>query len=164
MDNTTCKVKFKLNGTDVAGHIDPRITLLEFIRNHKNLTGTHGGCEHGVCGACTVLVEGKAVRSCLLFTVQLDGQNVETVENLSKNNCLTDLQKKFWEHHGRQCGFCTPGILMSLTEFFAVCESCTKKDIVELLSGHLCRCTGYSNIIKATIAYAKDKGIFLDDR
>ena len=162
MDSTSCKVKFKLNDKNVDGEIDPRITLLEFIRNYKNLTGTHAGCEHGVCGACTVLVDGKAVRSCLLFAVQLNGQNVETVENLSKNNSLSDLQRNFWEYHGLQCGFCTPGILMSLTEFFRVNESCTERDIVELLSGHLCRCTGYTNIIKATIAYAKDREILVD--
>ena len=163
MDNTACKVKFKLNDNDIAGEIDPRITLLEIHSQCKNLTGTHGGCEHGVCGACTVLVDGKAVRSCLLFAVQLDGQNVETVENLSKNNHLTDLQKNF----GNTMAFSV--VLYSRdthepNRIFAVYERCTEKDIVELLSGHLCRCTGYSNIIKATIAYAKDKGIFLDDR
>ncbi len=163
MDSIATTVNFMLNDHKLSVEVDPRITLLEFIRNHENLTGTHAGCEHGVCGACTVLVDGKAVRSCLLFAVQLNGQNVETVESLAKNNTLSDLQRNFWEYHGLQCGFCTAGILMSLTEFFRGRSKCTEKDIRELLSGHLCRCTGYTNIIKATIAHAKDQGIFYDD-
>jgi aerobic-type carbon monoxide dehydrogenase small subunit (CoxS/CutS family) len=163
MDNCIANINFVLNSVQENGKIDTRITLLDFIRHNKNLTGTHAGCEHGVCGACTVLVEGKSVRSCLLFAVQLNGQHVETVESLAESGQLSELQRSFWEFHGLQCGFCTPGILMSLTEFFNKHKTCNETDIRELLSGHLCRCTGYNNIIDATIAYARSQGTFRDE-
>lgn len=136
--------------------IESRLTLVDFLRHHLHLTGTHMGCEHGVCGACTVLVDGLAVRSCLMLAVQADGRTVETVETLASPNALHPLQDAFAKHHALQCGYCTPGILMTLMEFLRDVPDPTEEGVREAISGNLCRCTGYHNIVKATMAAAAD--------
>jgi 2-furoyl-CoA dehydrogenase 2Fe-2S iron sulfur subunit len=129
--------------------VEPRLLLSDFLRHTLGLTGTHVGCEHGVCGACTVRLDGAAVRSCLLLAVQADGCAVETVEGLASNGELHPLQAAFREHHALQCGFCTSGILMSAAELVERGERVPREEIVDLLSGHLCRCTGYEPIVDA---------------
>ena len=146
------------NGKEMTADASFRTTLVDFLRHNLDLTGTHVGCEHGVCGACTVLVDGLAVRSCLMFAVQAAGSQVITVEGLSTKQELTDLQKAFWERHGLQCGFCTAGILMSLEEYFSSNGNCYSEDeIREVLSGHLCRCTGYQHIVRAALDIAANR-------
>ena len=129
--------------------VEPRLLLSDFLRHDLGLTGTHVGCEHGVCGACTVLLDGEAVRSCLVFAVQTDGRSVETVESLSTDGALDPLQTAFHDAHGLQCGFCTPGILMTLVPWLREHPSPNETEIREAISGNLCRCTGYANIVKA---------------
>lgn len=130
--------------------VEPRLLLSDFLRHSLGLTGTHVGCEHGVCGACTVLLEGEPVRSCLLFAVQADGHSVTTVEGLAESQeDLHPIQRGFWEAHGLQCGFCTPGILMTLVPFLESNPRPEEAQIREALSGNLCRCTGYQNIVEA---------------
>jgi carbon-monoxide dehydrogenase small subunit len=129
--------------------VEPRLLLSDFLRHDLGLTGTHVGCEHGVCGACTVLLDGQAVRSCLVFAVQTDGRAVETVEGLAADGALDPLQTAFHDAHGLQCGFCTPGILMTLTAYLAEHPDPSEAEIREAISGNLCRCTGYANIVKA---------------
>jgi aerobic-type carbon monoxide dehydrogenase small subunit (CoxS/CutS family) len=141
-----------LNGRRVEGTVEPRLLLSDFIRNEARLTGTHVGCEHGVCGACTVQLDGEPVRSCLMLAVQADGRSVRTVEDLaSPDGELHPLQQAFHETHALQCGFCTPGFLMTLEPFVGNAELASADDasIRELLAGNLCRCTGYQNIVKA---------------
>ena len=140
-----------VNGTAHAAEVEPRLLLSDFLRQNLGLTGTHVGCEHGVCGACTVLVDGEPVRACLMFAVQTDGAAVATVEGLAPpgDGALHPLQAAFREAHGLQCGFCTPGILMSMVAFLRDRPSPSESDIREALAGHLCRCTGYANIVKA---------------
>ncbi len=146
-----------VNGTEYTRTVEPRLLLSDFLREDLALTGTHVGCEHGVCGACTVLVDGEPVRSCLMFAVQTDGAAVTTVEGLADDEgALNVLQAAFRESHGLQCGFCTPGILMSMTAFLKDHAAPTETEIREALSGHLCRCTGYANIVKAIRAVASD--------
>jgi aerobic-type carbon monoxide dehydrogenase small subunit (CoxS/CutS family) len=128
--------------------VEPRLLLTDFLRHRLGLTGTHVGCEHGVCGACTVLLDGVSVRACCVLAVQADGGSVETVESLAGNGPLTALQESFRRHHALQCGFCTPGILMAATDLLSR-GSPTREEIVDLLSGHLCRCTGYAPIVDA---------------
>ncbi|MCH7823847.1 MAG: (2Fe-2S)-binding protein [Acidobacteria bacterium] len=143
-------VNLVVNGETYERDVEPRILLSDFLRHDLGLTGTHVGCEHGVCGACTVLVEGEAVRSCLMFAVQVDGRQVTTVEGLAPNaEELHPLQEAFWESHGLQCGFCTPGILLSMVPFLESNPDPSEKEIREALSGNLCRCTGYQNIVDA---------------
>jgi aerobic-type carbon monoxide dehydrogenase small subunit (CoxS/CutS family) len=137
-----------VNGRRVREAVEPRLLLTDFLRHGLGLTGTHVGCEHGVCGACTVLVEGLAVRGCCLLAVQVDGRTVETVESLASDGRLNDLQESFRRHHALQCGFCTPGILMAATYLLGR-GTPTRDEIVNLLSGHLCRCTGYAPIVDA---------------
>src|SRR5215211_5379714 len=138
-----------VNGVDHRAEVPPRLLLTDFLRHRLRLTGTHVGCEHGVCGACTVLVDGAAVRACLIFAVQVDGSAVETVESLTRSDgSLTEIPAAFRDEHGLQCGFCTPGIMMSLAALSADDET-TKETIVDALAGHLCRCTGYRNIVRA---------------
>lgn len=146
-------VTLTLNGRKVAGHAEPRTLLSDFLRHELGATGTHVGCEHGVCGACTVLIDGVPSRSCLALAVQSDGAEVCTVEGLSPDggNTLGVLQESFREHHGLQCGFCTPGILMSLDGFLREQPEASELELKEMLSGHLCRCTGYATIIKAAL-------------
>ena len=142
-------VKFEVNGKPVEVEVEPRLTLADCLRHHLRLTGTHVGCEHGVCGSCTVLLEGAATRSCLCLAVQADGLSVETVESLGKVGELHPLQQAFWEKHGLQCGFCTPGMLMSAAELLRVNPAPDREAIVEAIGGNLCRCTGYQNIVAA---------------
>ena len=142
-------VSFTLNGRVCKGRCTPRTLLADFLRHHLHATGTHVGCEHGVCGACTVLVDGRTVRACLIYAVQAQGETVTTVEGLAKDGELSVLQEAFHRHFALQCGFCTPGILMSAVDFLQSVPEPTEKDVRDMLSGHLCRCTGYDAIIKA---------------
>src|SRR6267143_5104997 len=148
-------IELTVNGTRREGLVEPRKTLADFLRDDLELTGTHLGCEHGVCGACTIIVEGAAVRSCLLFAVQVHGRDVQTVEGLADGETLNPLQEAFREHHGLQCGFCTPGFLMTLTCFLRECPGPSDAQIREAISGNLCRCTGYQNIVAAAAAAAR---------
>jgi 2-furoyl-CoA dehydrogenase 2Fe-2S iron sulfur subunit len=143
-----------VNGRVHREHVEPRLLLSDFLRHRLGLTGTHVGCEHGVCGACTVRVDGAAVRSCLLFAVQVDGARLETVEGLAPGPELHPLQEAFRRHHALQCGFCTPGILMSAAQLLERRPPPTREEIVDMLSGHLCRCTGYEPIVAAIVEAA----------
>jgi aerobic-type carbon monoxide dehydrogenase small subunit (CoxS/CutS family) len=143
-------IRLTVNGRPVAEDVEPRLLLSDFLRHRLGLTGTHVGCEHGVCGACTVQVDGAAVRSCLLLAVQADGAEVRTVESLARAERLSPLQEAFRRHHALQCGFCTPGILMAADELLAR-GATSREEVVELLSGHLCRCTGYAPIVDAIV-------------
>jgi len=146
----THTVRTTVNGQASERHVEPRLLLSDFLRQDLGLTGTHVGCEHGVCGACTVLLDGEAVRSCLLLAVQADGHEITTVEGLTaKEGGLHPLQQAFWEAHALQCGFCTPGFLMTLVPFLAEHDAPTDDEIRHALSGNLCRCTGYENIVEA---------------
>ena len=137
-----------VNGAEFQCQVEPRLLLSDFLRHELHLTGTHVGCEHGVCGACTVLVDGEAVRSCLMLAVQADGCEITTVEGLA-GDTLHPLQQAFHEAHGLQCGFCTPGILTSLVPFLRDNPRPDEREIREAISGNLCRCTGYQNIVAA---------------
>jgi carbon-monoxide dehydrogenase small subunit len=142
-------VRMIVNGESRRGVVEPRKTLADFLREDCALTGTHLGCEHGVCGACTVLVDDVAVRSCLLFAVQADGARVTTVEGLAEPGTLSPVQEAFRAEHGLQCGFCTPGFVVSVHAFLAANPRPSVTEIREALSGNLCRCTGYQGIIRA---------------
>jgi len=144
-------VEFELNGESVSVNVEPRLTLGDCIRHELRQTGTHIGCEHGVCGACTVIVDGEAVRSCLTLAVQVAGKAVMTVEGLSSDEDLTPLQKSFRKHHGLQCGFCTPGILMTAHALLTKEPEADEERIRDVLSGNLCRCTGYISIVKSVM-------------
>jgi len=149
------RIRFTLNGRAVEGWAEPRLLFSDFLRHEIGHTGTHVGCEHGACGACTVLVDGKAMRACLLYAVQLDGRDVRTVEGLAEaDGRLNDLQAAFRKHHALQCGFCTPGILISLTQLLDEEPGADEARIRDVLSGHLCRCTGYHGIIAAALDIA----------
>ena len=143
-----------VNGRDHAVRVEPRRTLVDAIREDCGLTGTHIGCEHGVCGACTVLVDGAPVRSCLMFAVQAAGKPIRTVEGLASGEELSVLQRAFMEHHGLQCGFCTPGFLMLVTGVLEREPDIADEELIDVLASNLCRCTGYQNIIKAVRAAA----------
>jgi aerobic-type carbon monoxide dehydrogenase small subunit (CoxS/CutS family) len=146
-------IRLKVNGISHEASIEPRMTLADFIRDELGLTGTHLGCEHGVCGACTVLIGGRSVRSCLTFAVQADGLEIQTVEGLLEpDGSLHVLQEEFASSHALQCGFCTPGILMTMVEYLAEERDPEEERIRDRLGGNLCRCTGYQNIIKAVMA------------
>lgn len=149
-------VRLVVNGESREAEVESRTTLADFLRHSLLLTGTHLGCEHGVCGACTVMVDGSAVRGCLMLAVQADGTEVETVEGLASGAELHPLQQAFMDHHGLQCGYCTPGILMTLREFLRECSDPTEQEIREALSGNLCRCTGYQNIVAAAMSAAAE--------
>jgi len=138
-----------VNGEAVTAAVEPRLLLADFLRHTLGLTGTHVGCEHGVCGACTVLVDGDSARACLMFAVQADRRSIETVESLGRIGAMNRLQEAFHEHHALQCGFCTPGMLMTATDLMRKYSLTSDDDIREGLSGNLCRCTGYEHIIKA---------------
>ena len=148
------KISLNVNGSNYEREIEPRTLLSDFIRQDIDLTGTHVGCEHGICGSCTVLLDGLPVRSCLTFAVQAEGRLVETVESLDSDGELSVLQNAFWEHQGLQCGFCTPGILMSMKAFLQENPSPSREEIRDALSGNLCRCTGYHDIVDAVVAAA----------
>ena len=143
-------ITLTVNGKRYERSVEPRLLLSDFLRHDLGLTGTHVGCEHGVCGACTILLDNVAVRSCLLFAVQANGRELATVEGLDSGpNQMHPLQNGFWEAHGLQCGFCTPGILMSLIPFLHENPDPSEKEIRDLLSGNICRCTGYQKIVEA---------------
>jgi carbon-monoxide dehydrogenase small subunit len=150
------RIRVTVNGTVHEREVEVRRTLADFLREDLGLTGTHLGCEHGVCGACTVLVDGRSARSCLLFAVQADGSEILTVEGLAPSEEeLHPLQQAFWDHHGLQCGFCTPGFLIAALEFLRENPAPTERQVREALSGNLCRCTGYQNIVDAVLAAAE---------
>ncbi|HSJ28078.1 MAG TPA: (2Fe-2S)-binding protein [Acidimicrobiia bacterium] len=143
-------VSFVVNGEEIRGSVEPRMTLADFLRDAVGLTGTHLGCEHGVCGACTILVNGRSARSCLMLAVQADGQELRTVEGLEgSDGTLHPVQEAFSRHHALQCGFCTPGFLMTVVEYLEEGPAPDERAIRERLSGNLCRCTGYHNIVLA---------------
>ena len=144
------RITLTVNGAQRTAEVPPRLLLSDFLRHHLGLTGTHVGCEHGVCGACTVLVNGDAVRSCLMFAAQADGADVRTVETLTEDDgSLGPIQAAFRDQHGLQCGFCTPGILMSFAALREESPQASRAQVAEVLAGHLCRCTGYRNIMLA---------------
>lgn len=148
-------IEFRLNGAPVAGHAEPRMLLTDFLRHVLGATGTHVGCEHGVCGACTVQIDGAPARACLVLAVQVAGCEIRTVEGLAQERGrLSRLQESFRKHHALQCGFCTAGILMSLDALFRERPAAAEQDIRETLAGHLCRCTGYVPIMAAALAAA----------
>ena len=149
-------VGFRLNGVQVRGHAQSRLLLADFLRHEIGATGTHVGCEHGVCGACTVLVDGRAARSCLMLAVQAEGAEVETIEGLANaDGAFGELQRAFHENFALQCGYCTPGFLMSLKEYLGRNPDPTREEVRIALSGNLCRCTGYHEIVNASLDAAR---------
>jgi carbon-monoxide dehydrogenase small subunit len=151
-------IELNVNGTARQGSVEPRRTLADFLREELGLTGTHLGCEHGVCGACTVLVNGEPARSCLMLAVQAKGADIVTVEGLAHNGEMNRLQQAMWESHGFQCGFCTPGFLMQITALLAENPNPGEAEIREALSGNLCRCTGYESIVDGVLRAASNGG------
>jgi len=143
------KINVTVNGVAYEREVEPRLLLSDFLRHDLNLTGTHVGCEHGLCGACTVLFDGKAVRSCIMFAVMADGHKIQTVESLGTPENLHPLQQAFMEKHALQCGFCTPGFLMTLVDYLGENKNPTDEEIREAIDGNFCRCTGYENIVEA---------------
>ena len=142
------KIKVNVNGVDYERTVEPRLLLSDFLRHDLELTGTHVGCEHGMCGACTILLDGVSVRSCLVFAVQANGHDIETVDGLGTEENLHPLQQAFMEEHALQCGFCTPGFLMTIIPFLRDNPKPTDEQIREAIDGNLCRCTGYENIVE----------------
>lgn len=147
-------VHLRVNGVEYERIVEPRLLLSDFLRDTLGLTGTHVGCEHGICGACTVMLDGQTVRSCLIFAAQSDGAEVTTIEGLAEVGKLHPLQEAFWEHHGLQCGFCTPGMLFSALELLRDNPQPTDREIREGIGGNICRCTGYQHIVEAVKAAA----------
>ncbi len=151
------RVRFTLNGEPVEGFAEPRMLLTDFIRHEIGATGTHVGCEHGICGACTIRVDGKAVRGCLMLAAQAEGKRIETIEGLAaKDGSLSTLQLAFHRNFALQCGYCTPGFLMTLADYLEQHADPTEADIRMALSGNLCRCTGYAEIVDAALEAAKE--------
>jgi 2-furoyl-CoA dehydrogenase 2Fe-2S iron sulfur subunit len=151
-------VSLTLNGRKVTGTAEPRMLLSDFLTHEIGITSCHVGCEHGVCGACTVLIDGIVARGCLTLAVQADGATIETSESLAhEDGELSDLQKAFKKHHGLQCGYCTPGILMSLTAYLKENPKPTEEELRDMLSGHLCRCTGYVGMVRAVLDYCETR-------
>jgi len=150
--STLSEVTFTVNGEERTVRVEDRRTLADALRRNCGLTGTHLGCEHGVCGSCTVVVDGHPVRSCLMFAVQAHGKDIRTVEGLASGNRLHPLQQSFMTHHGLQCGFCTPGFLMLVTGVLESEPDASDEEVIDALSSNLCRCTGYQNIVKAVRA------------
>jgi carbon-monoxide dehydrogenase small subunit len=150
------EIALAVNGAPVRAEVEPRQSLADLLRESLALTGTHLGCEHGACGACTVLVDGAAVRACLMLAVQADGAEVVTVEGLARGAALSPLQHAFRAHHALQCGFCTPGFLVAATALLAENPDPTPDEVRAALSGHICRCTGYVGIVEAVLAAAKE--------
>jgi aerobic-type carbon monoxide dehydrogenase small subunit (CoxS/CutS family) len=148
-------VRLTVNGKPYEGRCEPRTLLADFLRDNLDLTGTHVGCEHGICGACTILFNGEAARSCIMLAVQADGAEIVTIEGLAIGNDLHPLQQAFHEKHGLQCGFCTPGMLIAALDFLRTNPSPTEQEVREALSAVLCRCTGYQNIVAAVMAAAE---------
>ena len=152
-------ISINVNGVDHASEVEPRVLLVHFLRDVLALTGTHVGCETSICGACTVLVDGQAVKSCTMFAVQADGTNVTTIEGLANNGQLHHVQEGFWECHGLQCGFCTPGMIMTSTQIIDRNPNPSREQIRHGLEGNLCRCTGYQHIVEAVEYAAKKSGV-----
>ena len=152
MSERLYSIAIEVNGTTRTGRVTARTSLVDWLREHLNLTGTHIGCEHGICGACTVIVDGEPVRSCLMFAAQAAGKKIRTVEGLANGDELHPMQRAFMEHHGLQCGFCTPGFLMLAVGVLEREPDIGDDDLIDVLSSNLCRCTGYQNIIKAVRA------------
>jgi carbon-monoxide dehydrogenase small subunit len=152
------KVSVSINGLSYTREVEPRMLLADFLRHELGLTGTHVGCEHGVCGACTVLLDGRSARSCLTLAVQADGAEIETVEGLGTVEQLGRVQQAFRDHHGLQCGFCTPGFIMTITDMLRHHSLENDAEIREALSGNICRCTGYEHIVNAVRELAKERG------
>ena len=150
----TISITVTVNGVKHTADVEPRLLLADFIRENLDLTGTHVGCEHGICGACTILMNGDSVRSCLTFAVQVDGAEIETVESLGDAENLNPLQQAFRDHHALQCGFCTPGMLMTATDMLRKYSLETDEEIRDGLSGNICRCTGYQHIVDAVRSVA----------
>jgi aerobic carbon-monoxide dehydrogenase small subunit len=150
-------INVRVNGEDVSAHVDARKTLVDFLRDDLSLTGTHIGCEHGVCGACTVLLDGDVVRGCLVLAVQCDGAEVQTIEGLSDTGAIADLQRAFRERNALQCGYCTPGMLIGAEQLLARGGVPTRQTIREHLSGNYCRCTGYQAIVDAIESVARTR-------
>lgn len=155
MSNKLIEIAVTVNGKSLERRVPPRMLLSDFLRHELHLTGTHVGCEHGVCGACNVEVDGKTARSCLMFAVQAEGAIINTVESLGTIAKLHPLQQAFWEKHGLQCGFCTPGMLMTAKELLAANPNPTREEVTEAISGNLCRCTGYQTIVDAVMSAAE---------
>jgi carbon-monoxide dehydrogenase small subunit len=149
MSNAQVTVSFTVNGRKVRRSVEPRLLLVDFIRNELRLTGTHVGCAHGVCGACTIVINGRIARSCLAFVAQMEGATIETVESLAPRESLSPIQQAFHEEHALQCGFCTPGFLLTVKQLLADNPNPTEKEIRLALAGNLCRCTGYVHIVRA---------------
>lgn len=149
------KVSITVNGTLYEKEVEPRLLLSDFLRHDLGLTGTHVGCEHGLCGACTILMNGEAVRSCIMFTVMADGADIKTVESLGTEDNLHPIQAAFKEKHALQCGFCTPGFLMTIVEYLDGNPNPTAEEAREAIDGNFCRCTGYENIVEAVQLAAK---------
>jgi 2-furoyl-CoA dehydrogenase 2Fe-2S iron sulfur subunit len=159
------RISVKLNGRPVSAEAEPRMLLSDFLRQALGATGTHVGCEHGVCGCCTVLLDGIAVRSCLTLAMQADDREITTVESLAgANGALNTLQQAFRNNHALQCGFCTPGILMSFTDFLRRNPKPSEAQVIEVLSGHICRCTGYAGIISAVLEAAGNTDLNTGDK
>lgn len=157
MSEETHTIRLIVNGEDHDVTVPVRLTLADMLRTRLGLTGTHLGCEHGVCGACTVLVDGASARSCLILAVQADGTEITTVEGLAEpDGTMSPIQRAFMEHHALQCGYCTPGFLTSITEFLRENPDPTRQEATEAVSGNICRCTGYSGIVEATLAAAAE--------
>lgn len=153
-------IKTCINGVPLERTIHPRVSAADFLRHQIGLTGTHVGCEHGACGACTINVDGAAVRSCLMLAVQLDGKQVATVESLGKPEALSPLQQAFLQHHALQCGFCTPGVLMTVQPFLDTIPETyvpTEHEVRDLLSGNVCRCTGYQGMVQAVMSVCRHR-------
>ncbi len=148
-------ISLTVNGDALSREVPVRMTLADFLRHELELTGTHLGCEHGVCGACTILMNGRTARSCLTLAVQADGQSIDTIEGMADGDDLSPLQQAFIDQHGLQCGFCTPGMLATITELLNTNPDPTEQEVREWLSGNACRCTGYQGIVDAALAAAK---------
>lgn len=151
----TVTVRMRVNGVEYERAVEPRLLLSDFLRESLGLTGTHVGCEHGICGCCTVMVDGSTVRSCLMFAAQADGTEITTIEGLADGGKFHPLQEAFWQHHGLQCGFCTPGMLFCSLELLNENPRPTDHEIREGISGTICRCTGYHHIVEAIKAAAQ---------
>jgi carbon-monoxide dehydrogenase small subunit len=151
------QVSMTVNGKARKSNVDPRLLLVHYIREHLRLTGTHIGCDTSQCGACTVLVDGRSVKSCTMFAVQADGSTITTIEGLASNGHLHPLQNAFWEEHGLQCGYCTPGMIMAAVTLLDENPSPSEREIREGISGNLCRCTGYQHIVNAIQRAANEK-------
>lgn len=156
--NGKVDISVTVNGASYSRPVEPRMLLSDFLRHELGLTGTHVGCEHGVCGACTILLDGRSARSCLTLAVQADGMEIETVEGQGSREELGRIQTAFRDHHGLQCGFCTPGFIMTITDMLRHHPLETDEQIRDALSGNICRCTGYQHIVDAVRELAKERG------